>query len=726
MGKAKETSMLRQMTRSARQEKNTGDSQNSSRNDDNDIPAPAAQGTSLGQTGGGGATITKKQPRVRHRTPFERLADKVNATAKPSTGLHNVTTSHPGKTVLDRWTEKIAKNDPSKYAHCQKQALRGRRDDGREDDADIETESIEPMAPIPWEGRTPSATSQEDPQCAQPGAFSIERSRSQGGVPLPSENMEASMEGEGGYFSPPIIEATLVAPEDDRSKSEDSLTLPVASATVVEETKLWCNIDFNNGRVRLIAVLGMVILLGIAVCLAIFIGENGPSSEAVDTVSSDSMTPSEQPSAIVPTMPSWVPSGLPSKHPLVIPTFAPTTMIWEPIGDDLEGYTEYGSKGGMFGQNVALSSNGERIVVGFARDPSGSVLVPQRLVASVYTIDYMTRNISVEEELTIDNVCPGWDLPDYGAMTLSGNGDFLAIQCKSWFANVSMNAPYFVSPLSLSGMEWNGTMSISMSDDGWIKAISTACHDGIKYFFCCLRVVGLDGTDFFARIQESKSELYPICRSLISGSGHVIASLHGDSLCYSRVTVFEYLNDQADWVQLGGPIVFPSGGIMSDQGLSISTDGRTLAVADSRSNCKDGSVWCTGIDKACFNPGRVSLFHFESDVWKPMGDPFLGHSDRENLGISVSLSGNGSTVVIGSSGYDGPNGENSGRAQVFTYNGSNWNQLGPDIDGQEAGEESGTSVSLSSNGEFVAVGAPKNRAAGENTGTARIFQLVGT
>lgn len=37
-----------------------------------------------------------------------------------------------------------------------------------------------------------------------------------------------------------------------------------------------------------------------------------------------------------------------------------------------------------------------------------------------------------------------------------------------------------------------------------------------------------------------------------------------------------------------------------------------------------------------------------------------------------------------------------------------WNQLGNDIDGEDAGDGSGYSVSLSSDGSIVAIGAPLN------------------
>ena len=51
------------------------------------------------------------------------------------------------------------------------------------------------------------------------------------------------------------------------------------------------------------------------------------------------------------------------------------------------------------------------------------------------------------------------------------------------------------------------------------------------------------------------------------------------------------------------------------------------------------------------------------------------------------------------------NGTNSGHVRVYEYSGNAWTQLGADIDGEAASDYSGYSVSLSSDGTRVAIGA---------------------
>ena len=51
-----------------------------------------------------------------------------------------------------------------------------------------------------------------------------------------------------------------------------------------------------------------------------------------------------------------------------------------------------------------------------------------------------------------------------------------------------------------------------------------------------------------------------------------------------------------------------------------------------------------------------------------------------------------------------------------------WTQLGSDIDGEAAGDRSGYSVSLDSDGDRVAIGADLNDGAGSNAGHVRIYE----
>ena len=54
---------------------------------------------------------------------------------------------------------------------------------------------------------------------------------------------------------------------------------------------------------------------------------------------------------------------------------------------------------------------------------------------------------------------------------------------------------------------------------------------------------------------------------------------------------------------------------------------------------------------------------------------------------------------------------------------SGWMQLGDDIDGETAHDSSGWSVSLSADGNMVAIGSPYNDDNGDASGHVRVFVL---
>jgi hypothetical protein len=111
--------------------------------------------------------------------------------------------------------------------------------------------------------------------------------------------------------------------------------------------------------------------------------------------------------------------------------------------------------------------------------------------------------------------------------------------------------------------------------------------------------------------------------------------------------------------------------------------------------------------------------------WQQLGLDIDGEAATDYSGHSVSLSANGSRVAIGAYLNDG-NGPESGHVRIYDYNGTNWIKIG-EIDGFSSGDLSG-SVSLSANGEIIAIGAFGNDGTTgditDNRGHVRIFKYI--
>jgi len=120
--------------------------------------------------------------------------------------------------------------------------------------------------------------------------------------------------------------------------------------------------------------------------------------------------------------------------------------------------------------------------------------------------------------------------------------------------------------------------------------------------------------------------------------------------------------------------------------------------------------------------GGATPLVIESNVWSQLGDKLLGTVDNGKLGISSAISGDG-TVVAGGSYIS--NATDSGYTRVWKYNTSAWTQMGTDIIGESSGDRSGESVSLSEDGNIIAIGSFYNSDGGVKAGHCRVFQYDG-
>ena len=128
------------------------------------------------------------------------------------------------------------------------------------------------------------------------------------------------------------------------------------------------------------------------------------------------------------------------------------------------------------------------------------------------------------------------------------------------------------------------------------------------------------------------------------------------------------------------------------------------------------------------NAGTSSSSTPASTLWNiyaVIGADIDGEAAGDLSGRSVSLSSDGTTVAIGAWANDanGSNYDYIGHVRIYAWNSDNnaWEQQGADIDGEAAGDNSGYSVSLSSDGTTVDIGAPYNDANGSNSGHVRIY-----
>ena len=156
-----------------------------------------------------------------------------------------------------------------------------------------------------------------------------------------------------------------------------------------------------------------------------------------------------------------------------------------------------------------------------------------------------------------------------------------------------------------------------------------------------------------------------------------------------------YIRSGGVWIQQGPKLVGSNAIGNAHQGISvdISADGNTVIIGGYADDSFKGAAW---------------IFNRINETWiqksKIVGSNSVG---APLMGISVAISGDGNTAIIGGSSDS----SNRGAAWIFINNGGIWSQQGPKLVGTGfIGDNAfqGTSVSISNDGNTVVVGAQED------------------
>ena len=331
---------------------------------------------------------------------------------------------------------------------------------------------------------------------------------------------------------------------------------------------------------------------------------------------------------------------------------------WTQIGANLNGEASLD----YFGYKVSLSSDGSVLAVGgYQNDASGTDAGHVRI---------FQNNAGNWEQ--IGNDIDGEAAQDHSgrALSLSADGSIVAI-----------GAMY---------NNGNGTNSGHVRIFENIGEVWTQIGDDID---------GENANDFSG---------FSVC---LSADGTIVAigsvDSDGNGIDSGQVRIFK--NIANNWSQIGGNINGETAGDFSGYSVGLSDDGTIVAIGAYKN---DGNGT---------KSGHVRVFQNNGGSWTQYGNDIDGEAANDYSGIAVSLSSDGSIVAIGAYGNDGSFPE-AGHVRVYQYNTGTWSQIGDDIDGEAANDLSGTAISLSSDGNILAIGARGNGGNGVNSGHVRVYQ----
>ncbi len=259
--------------------------------------------------------------------------------------------------------------------------------------------------------------------------------------------------------------------------------------------------------------------------------------------------------------------------------------------------------------------------------------------------------------------------------------------------------------------------SVAISSDGTTVAIGAPLNDGAGSNAGQVRVyknIAGTWTKIGADIDGEAAYDNSGYSVAISSDGSTVAigatsnlSLFGSMVGQVRV----YKNIAGTWTQIGADIDGEAANDNSGYSVAISSDGTTVAI---------GAPYNSG---GISNAGQVRVYKNMAGTWTKIGADIDGEAVSEYSGFSVAISSDGTTVAIGAPYNDG-GGIDAGRVRVYQNMAGTWTKIGADIDGEAANDNSGYSVAISSDGTTVAIGAPYNSGVGSYAGQVRVYQNI--
>jgi cytoskeletal protein CcmA (bactofilin family) len=332
---------------------------------------------------------------------------------------------------------------------------------------------------------------------------------------------------------------------------------------------------------------------------------------------------------------------------------------WGQLGPDIDGE----SPDDKSGHSVSINSDGTIVAIGAWLNDG----VNQSNIG--HTRVYQYNDISwVQLGQDIDGETAG----DQSGYSVSINSDGTIVAIGAWLNDAAGNASGHTRVYKYNDISWvqlgpdidgetaddRSGYSVSINADGTIVAIGAPLNDGAG-----------------------------------NASGHT--------------RVYKYNN--TSWVKLGQDIDGETLKTSSGTSVSINADGTIVAIGAQLND--DGGN----------NSGHTRVYKYNNTSWVKLGQDIDGESDNDYSGTSVSINADGTIVAIGANFNDG-GGTDSGHTRVYKYNNTSWVKLGQDIDGETAGDRSGWSVSINSDGTMVAIGAIYNKDGGTDSGHTRVYK----
>ncbi len=382
-------------------------------------------------------------------------------------------------------------------------------------------------------------------------------------------------------------------------------------------------------------------------------------------------------------------------------------------GQDIDGLTA----GDWAGCDVSLSNNGNTIIVGSSKNQTGGQNAGQARVFDWNGSNWIQRGNNL-------NGFEDFDL--YGSsVSINYDGDVIAI--GAYLNDFNGNDAGLVRIYEWNGASWAQKGNDILGDVAvdWFGYSIELDSSGNNI------IVGAYGYDFIGN-ESGRARIFKWSGSAWVLKGQPINGVASQDWFGYSVSI----NADASVVAVGAPNHDLSGNASGEVRLFKFTGGTWTLMGNAIPGL-DAGAW-SGFDVSLnnagnrvvigapyadvgfVNSGKVKVFEFDGSNWNQLGNEINGNSSHDWFGYKVSINSIGNTLAVSTFQSDG-NGNNSGDLSFFNFDGTTWQQFGLNIDGEFAGDKFGYSLSLSGDGTVVAGGSINNSEVGTEAGHARVY-----
>ncbi len=275
------------------------------------------------------------------------------------------------------------------------------------------------------------------------------------------------------------------------------------------------------------------------------------------------------------------------------------------------------------------------------------------------------------------------------------------------------------APFFQQGSKLVGTFAAGLGEQGWSVALSADSNTAIVGGLADNKITGA------AWVYTRSGGVWAQQGDKLVGTGAVGSAAQGFSVALSEDGNAAIIGGPFDNGRTGAMWVFTrSGGVWTQQGNKLVGTG---AVGNARQGVSialsaDGSTAVVGGPADNADTGAAWVFIRNGGVWIQQGNKLVGTGavGSAGQGVSVALSTDGNTAIVGGLADN----KTTGAAWVYRRNGNAWTQQGNKLVGTGAvgAASQGFSVALSGDGSTAIMGGPRDHA---DTGAAWVFARSG-